>query len=78
MFLEMLVGGMVVCGVWAMLRYWCRQAEAAKSQRRRAEEALHVSPRQGMDVVHPDDRERVVRASITKQWTGEYEEEYMW
>ena len=42
----------------------------------RSTASLYVSPRQWMEAIHPDDRERVVTASITQQRTGEYDEEY--
>lgn len=38
--------------------------------------SLYASARGWMDAVHVDDRNRVVEASLTKQATGEYDEEY--
>jgi PAS domain S-box-containing protein len=39
-------------------------------------ESLHASPRSWLDAIHPDDRDRVLQAALTKQVTGEYDEEY--
>jgi two-component system cell cycle sensor histidine kinase/response regulator CckA len=38
--------------------------------------SLYASPRQWMEAIHPDDRDRIVHASVTKQRTGDYDEEY--
>lgn len=37
---------------------------------------LYASPRSWLDAIHPEDRERVQTASLTKQISGEYDEEY--
>jgi PAS domain S-box-containing protein len=42
----------------------------------RTRESLYAEPRSWMDAIHPDDRERVCQAALTKQATGEYDEEY--
>jgi PAS domain S-box-containing protein len=42
----------------------------------RSTSSLQALPRQWMEAIHPDDRDRIVRASVTKQRTGEYDEEY--
>lgn len=42
----------------------------------RSRESLYAEPRSWMEAVHPDDRERVRQAALTKQATGEYDEEY--
>jgi PAS domain S-box-containing protein len=39
-------------------------------------ESLHASPRNWLEAIHPDDRERVVQAALTKQISGHYNEEY--
>ena len=39
-------------------------------------ESLYASPRTWVDAVHPDDRDRVMEAAMTKQVSGEYGEEY--
>lgn len=39
-------------------------------------ESLYASPRSWLEAVHPDDRDRVLAAALTKQVTGEYCEEY--
>ncbi len=39
-------------------------------------QSIYVSPGTWLDGVHPEDRERVTRATFTKQVTGEYDEEY--
>jgi PAS domain S-box-containing protein len=39
-------------------------------------DSLYQSPRTWVDAIHPDDRNRVQQAAITKQATGEFEEEY--
>jgi len=38
--------------------------------------SLYASPSSWMDAVHPDDRQRVRQAALTKQVVGEYNEEY--
>ncbi|MEQ9103541.1 MAG: response regulator [Rhodothermales bacterium] len=38
--------------------------------------SLYKEPRNWIDALHPDDRDRVIRASNTKQVTGEYDETY--
>jgi PAS domain S-box-containing protein len=42
----------------------------------RSLESLYASPRSWVEAIHPDDRERVLQAAMTKQSTGEYDEEY--
>jgi PAS domain S-box-containing protein len=42
----------------------------------RTRESLYADPRSWMEAIHPDDRERVRQAALTKQATGEYDEEY--
>ncbi|MFQ5779697.1 MAG: putative bifunctional diguanylate cyclase/phosphodiesterase, partial [Nitrospiria bacterium] len=44
---------------------WCRTCES-----------LYQSPQNLLNAIHPDDRERVLKSSYTKQVTGEYIEEY--
>jgi diguanylate cyclase (GGDEF)-like protein/PAS domain S-box-containing protein len=39
-------------------------------------EKLYQSPRSWLDVLHPDDRNRIIEASQIKQVRGEYDEEY--
>lgn len=39
-------------------------------------EGLYRAPRSWLDIVHPDDRPRVLHAAITKQAIGSYREEY--
>lgn len=39
-------------------------------------EDLYRSPRSWIGAVHPDDRERITEAALTKQAKGEYDEEY--
>ncbi len=39
-------------------------------------ESLYQSPRAWLDAIHPEDRDRVLEASLTKQMAGEYSEEY--
>ena len=39
-------------------------------------ESLYLSPRSWLDAIHPDDRERVLEAALTKQVIGTYDEEY--
>ena len=39
-------------------------------------ESLYQSPRAWMEAIDPQDRERVLQAALTKQGTGEYDEEY--
>ena len=39
-------------------------------------ESLYSSPRKWIEAIHPEDRERVFRAAILKQRTGDYDEEY--
>ena len=39
-------------------------------------EALYASPRDWLDALHPDDRERVLAAATAKQARGDYNEEY--
>jgi PAS domain S-box-containing protein len=38
--------------------------------------SLHEAPQGWMDAIHPDDRERVRQAALSKQAIGEYKEEY--
>ena len=38
--------------------------------------SVYASPRSWMEAIHPEDRERVVRAAMTRQARGEYDEEY--
>ena len=38
--------------------------------------ALHASPREWLDAIHPEDRQRVLEAAIAKQARGDYDEEY--
>jgi len=42
----------------------------------RACESLYASPRSWLDAIHPDDRDRVLQAALTKQISGAYDEEY--
>ena len=39
-------------------------------------ESLYGSPRSWLEAIHPDDRERVLEAALTKQVVGTYDEEY--
>lgn len=39
-------------------------------------ESLNASPRSWLEAIHPDDRDRVLLAALTKQITGAYDEEY--
>ncbi|NKE71839.1 EAL domain-containing protein [Candidatus Manganitrophus noduliformans] len=39
-------------------------------------ESLYQEPKSFLDAVHPDDRERVMEASMTRQVSGTYDEEY--
>jgi PAS domain S-box-containing protein len=39
-------------------------------------QALYDSPRDWLDAIHPEDRERVILAATTKQAAGTYDEEY--
>ncbi|MEK7268079.1 MAG: PAS domain S-box protein, partial [Nitrospirota bacterium] len=39
-------------------------------------ESLYASPRSWLDAIHPDDRTRVLEAALTRQASGEYDEEY--
>ena len=39
-------------------------------------ESLYSSPRKWIEAIHPEDRERVFRAALLKQRTGDYDEEY--
>gem|GEM_PF-2562231 len=39
-------------------------------------EDLYASPLSWLDAVHPDDRERVLQAAMTRQVSGEYDEQY--
>jgi PAS domain S-box-containing protein len=39
-------------------------------------ESLYASPRSWLDAIHPDDRDRVLQAALTKQISGGYDEEY--
>jgi len=38
--------------------------------------SLYVRPRDWLDAIHPEDRERVLQAALSKQASGEYDEEY--
>jgi PAS domain S-box-containing protein len=38
--------------------------------------SLYASPQSWLDAIHPEDRERVRTASLTKQAAGDYCEEY--
>lgn len=38
--------------------------------------SLYASPRSWLEAIHPDDRERVLQAALTKQVSGTYNEEY--
>jgi diguanylate cyclase (GGDEF)-like protein/PAS domain S-box-containing protein len=42
----------------------------------RTPESLYKSPRSWLDAIHPEDRDRVLKAALTKQISGEYSEEY--
>ena len=42
----------------------------------RATESLYESPRSWLDAIHPSDRARVLDAALTKQVSGNYDEEY--
>ncbi|MGD0252202.1 MAG: PAS domain S-box protein, partial [Verrucomicrobiota bacterium] len=39
-------------------------------------ESLYASPRDWVEALHPDDRERVLEAALTKQISGQYDEVY--
>ncbi|MDC4203770.1 MAG: EAL domain-containing protein [Candidatus Manganitrophus sp.] len=39
-------------------------------------ESLYQEPKSFLDAVHPDDRERVMKAAMTRQVSGTYDEEY--
>jgi PAS domain S-box-containing protein len=39
-------------------------------------ESLYASPRNWVDALHPDDRERVLQAALSKQVSGQYDETY--
>jgi PAS domain S-box-containing protein len=39
-------------------------------------DSLYKSPRDWIETIHPDDRERVSEAALTRQKKGEYDEEY--
>jgi two-component system cell cycle sensor histidine kinase/response regulator CckA len=39
-------------------------------------QSLYDSPRNWLDAIHPDDRERVLQAAMSKQVSGTYDEEY--
>jgi len=39
-------------------------------------EALYASPREWLDAIHPDDKQRVLEAAVAKQSRGDYDEEY--
>lgn len=39
-------------------------------------ESLYRSPRSWLEAIHPDDRQRVLHAALTKQTIGTYDEEY--
>src|SRR5258706_11960483 len=39
-------------------------------------QALYASPRDWIDAIHPEDRQRVLEAAIAKQARGDYDEEY--
>jgi PAS domain S-box-containing protein len=38
--------------------------------------SLYESPRSWLDAIHPDDRRRITEAALTRQASGEYDEEY--
>ena len=42
----------------------------------RTRESLYAAPQSWMEAIHPDDRERVRVAALTKQTAGEYDEQY--
>lgn len=42
----------------------------------RTSAALYESPQGWLDAIHPDDRERVLKAALTQQLNGTYDEEY--
>jgi PAS domain S-box-containing protein len=42
----------------------------------RTTSSLRLRPRQWMEAIHPDDRDRIIHAAATKQRIGEYDEEY--
>lgn len=39
-------------------------------------DSLYASPRSWLEAVHPEDRDRVLQAALTKQISGAYDEEY--
>jgi PAS domain S-box-containing protein len=39
-------------------------------------ESLYANPREWIEAIHPEDRERVLHAALTKQTVGTYDEEY--
>jgi diguanylate cyclase (GGDEF)-like protein/PAS domain S-box-containing protein len=42
----------------------------------RTPESLYASPRSWLEAIHPEDRDRVLQAALTKQVGGQYNEEY--
>jgi len=38
--------------------------------------ALYASPRDWVEAIHPEDRQRVLEAAVAKQARGDYDEEY--
>ena len=42
----------------------------------RTRESLYASPQDWLQAIHPDDRERVLEAALTKQVSGQYDEVY--
>ncbi len=42
----------------------------------RSRQSLYETPNHWFDAIHPDDRERVVKATLTKQVIGQYDETY--
>jgi PAS domain S-box-containing protein len=39
-------------------------------------ESLYAAPQAWMEAIHPDDRDRIFEAAVSKQAAGEYDEEY--
>ena len=39
-------------------------------------ESLYASPQDWLDAIHSEDRERVIEAALTKQVSGDYDEQY--
>jgi len=42
----------------------------------RTVDSLYKNPKNWLEAIHPDDRDRVLKAAIEKQVEGKYDEEY--